>query len=88
MNNRERAIKALRFEHPDRAPRDLWTLPGVEMFCKDELEALLKKYPIDIARPPSPYGPVVTENPIRLWIRQLFQAERYCEVLEDCASCC
>lgn len=36
MNSRERVIRALRFENPDRVPRDLWYLPGVEMFRKKE----------------------------------------------------
>jgi hypothetical protein len=28
MSSRERVYKALRFEKPDRVPRDLWALPG------------------------------------------------------------
>lgn len=47
MTSRERVIRALRFENPDRVPRDLWYLPGVEMFRKKELEEVLKKYPTD-----------------------------------------
>jgi len=50
-------IKALRFERPDRAPRQLWTLPGVEMFRRDELQRLLTAYPEDIAAPTFSYGP-------------------------------
>jgi hypothetical protein len=50
-------IKALRFAHPDRAPRQLWTLPGIEMFRRDELETLLAQYPEDIAAPMFAYGP-------------------------------
>ncbi len=57
MNSRERVIRALRFEQPDRAPRDLWYLPGTEMFHKDQLDEILQRYPVDIARPPAPYGP-------------------------------
>jgi hypothetical protein len=44
MTSRERVIRALSFGYPDRVPRDLWYLPG-EMFRKDELEEVLKKYP-------------------------------------------
>ncbi len=56
LTGRERMIKALRFEHPDRAPRQLWTLPGIEMFRRDELETLLAQYPQDIAAPVFSYG--------------------------------
>jgi uroporphyrinogen decarboxylase len=49
-------IRTLRFEHPDRAPRDLWALPGIEMYRKDELDAMLDRYPLDITRPRVQYG--------------------------------
>lgn len=48
MTGRERVKAALTFAQPDRAPRDLWALPYVSLFQKDELDALLKKYPMDI----------------------------------------
>lgn len=48
MNSRERVIAALTFNKPDRTPRDLWTLPYISLFRKDELEVLLDKYPMDI----------------------------------------
>jgi len=51
MTEKERVIKALEFKGPDRPPRDLWTLPAVEAFQKAEKEALLQKFPLDIARP-------------------------------------
>lgn len=57
MTSRERVIKALEFESPDRAPRHLWQLPGVEMMRNDELEELRAKYPMDISQPPEIYGP-------------------------------
>ena len=50
MDGRERVMRTLRFENPDRAPRDLWALPGIEMFRKDELEAMLDRFPLDLAR--------------------------------------
>jgi len=56
MDSRERVEKALRFYYPDRVPRELWYLPGIEMFQKDELDRLLFHYPNDIVRAPSPYG--------------------------------
>jgi len=51
VDGRERVIKTLTFDHPDRVPRDLWWLPAVEMFQKRELERLLKKFPSDIGTP-------------------------------------
>jgi uroporphyrinogen decarboxylase len=56
MNSRERVKRALRFDYPDRVPRELWYLPGVEMFQREELDRLLAHYPNDIVRAPSPYG--------------------------------
>ncbi len=57
MNSRERVIKTLRFEHPDRAPRELWYLPGIPMFRQDELNAVLERYPSDIVGAPVRLGP-------------------------------
>lgn len=56
MTSRERVIRTLRFENPDRVPRDLWYLPGVEMFRKKELEEVLNKYPPDFTAPKYRYG--------------------------------
>ncbi|MBN1286738.1 MAG: methyltransferase [Anaerolineae bacterium] len=56
MNSRERVIKTLRFERPDRAPRHLWHLPGISMFRQDELEAMQTRYPEDFAGAPIRYG--------------------------------
>ncbi|KXA89282.1 hypothetical protein AKJ62_03435 [candidate division MSBL1 archaeon SCGC-AAA259D14] len=51
MKSRERVIKTLEFDNPDRVPRDLWWLPAIEMFQEEELEALMSKYPMDITAP-------------------------------------
>ena len=51
MNSRERVLKTLRFDKPDRAPRDLWLIPAVEKTRLAELEAVREKYPIDFAFP-------------------------------------
>lgn len=48
MTGRERVLKTLRFEKVDRAPRDLWALPAVTLFQKDEFDAILEQYPLDI----------------------------------------
>lgn len=51
MTARERVIKTINFDYPDRVPRDLWWLPAVEMTQKEELENLLKRIPMDINTP-------------------------------------
>lgn len=51
MTRRERVIKAIEFNSPDRVPRDLWWLPAVEMTQKEELENLLRRIPMDIGTP-------------------------------------
>jgi len=56
VTSRERVIKTLRFEEVDRVPRDIWALPGVNMFRKQELEALHEQYPSDFAKPTFCYG--------------------------------
>jgi len=56
MTSRERARRALTFQNPDRPPRDLWWLPGAEMFRKAELDAMLERFPSDFAFPEFSYG--------------------------------
>jgi len=48
MNGRERVKAALNFSAPDRAPRDIWVLPYVPLYRKDEYDVLVQKYPSDI----------------------------------------
>ena len=57
MTSRERVIATLEFTSPDRAPRELWSLPGVAMFREAELLELLAAYPSDFAAPRYHYGP-------------------------------
>ncbi len=40
MTSRERVIKTLRFESPDRAPRQVWALPGVWFERPEEIREL------------------------------------------------
>ena len=47
MNSRERVHRAVRFEKPDRVPRDLWALPGVTEGRKAEFEAHWRRFPGD-----------------------------------------
>jgi hypothetical protein len=56
MTPRERVIRALTFNRPDRAPRDLWSLPGIGMFRSDEQEHMRELYPPDIGGPGLDYG--------------------------------
>lgn len=56
MNSRERVIRTLRFENPDRAPRHLWHLPGVSMFQNEALQAARHRYPEDITGASIQYG--------------------------------
>jgi uroporphyrinogen decarboxylase len=56
MTPRERAIRSLEFDSPDRAPRHLWTLPGVQSQRADELRAMTEMFPEDFASPPFAYG--------------------------------
>ncbi len=56
MTSRERVRKALLFQGPDRAPRDLWALAGVVNGRRDEYEAMLRKYPVDFGGPSLRYG--------------------------------
>ena len=48
MTSRERVIATLTFSNPDRAPRHLWALPYVSLFRKEELDALMADYPMDL----------------------------------------
>ncbi len=51
MNSRERVTAALTFGTPDRVPRDLWVLPYVSLFRKQELDSLLERFPLDFGKP-------------------------------------
>lgn len=50
MTSRDRVVAALKFESPDRAPRDLWVLPYTSLFRADEVAELLERYPLDVDR--------------------------------------
>lgn len=57
MTSRERVKRALRFESPDRIPRQLWILPSAYMKHGQDLVDLLQRYPVDI----NPRPPVIPE---------------------------
>lgn len=56
MTSRERVIKTLTFGKPDRAPRDLWALPGAMYQQKKDIDALIAQYPLDIGKSSSSPG--------------------------------
>ncbi|MHB0997704.1 MAG: uroporphyrinogen decarboxylase family protein [Armatimonadota bacterium] len=56
MTSRERVIKTLNFEPVDRAPRQLWALPGIPMYRNDELLEVLAEFPGDFGGPAVRYG--------------------------------
>ncbi|HSV93809.1 MAG TPA: uroporphyrinogen decarboxylase family protein [Desulfobacterales bacterium] len=56
MTPRERVVRALTFARPDRAPRDLWALPGVGMRRAAELERMKARHPSDFGGPGLGYG--------------------------------
>lgn len=51
MTGKERVKAALTHTRPDRAPRDLWALPYMSLFRKEELQEIQRAYPSDIGRP-------------------------------------
>jgi len=51
MTGRERVLRTIRFERPDRVPRDLWALPAIGMLQQDEYDAMLQRFPVDIGKP-------------------------------------
>ncbi len=57
MTSRERVLRCLNFDHPDRAPRDLWALSGVHLRRGDELSRMLDRFPVDFEAPRVKYGP-------------------------------
>ncbi|MCC6424438.1 MAG: methyltransferase [Phycisphaerales bacterium] len=50
MTSRERVIRALEFDRPDRVPRDIWMLPIVRLLCGDDtVDRFLRRWPVDMA---------------------------------------
>lgn len=70
MTSRERVIRTLEFKRPERVPRQLWKLPGIDMFRKSEVDAILEKYQEDIIIPEVFYGKGEREKGIRYLRKQ------------------
>lgn len=47
MTSKERVLRAIRFQEPDRIPIDLWCLPNVYLKHGRAVDELVKKHPID-----------------------------------------
>ncbi len=56
MTGRERVRRCLTFQNPDRPPRDLWFLPGIQQERSAELQQVLDRFPVDVTSPPARYG--------------------------------
>jgi uroporphyrinogen decarboxylase len=56
MNSRERVRKALKFERPDRAPRELWIVAATDMLRSAEVDGVLRQFPPDITYPSAEGG--------------------------------
>lgn len=57
MTPREIVTRCLRFEHPQRLPRDLWVLPWAANHYPEAVAELARRFPSDFAGPPSVYRP-------------------------------
>ena len=60
MTSRERVCRALRFETPDRIPRQLWVLPAAYLTHGWDLVECIQRYPADI----NPRQPILPELPL------------------------
>ena len=56
---REHVLRSLRFEHPERLPRDLWTLPWAGLHHPETVAELERRYPSDFATTQYFYRPSV-----------------------------
>ena len=50
--SRERVIQTLNFDHPDRIPRDMWTLPWAHTHYPASVEQIRQEFPMDITSAP------------------------------------
>jgi uroporphyrinogen decarboxylase len=57
QTSRERVTRCLRFEYPDRVPRDLWTLPWATNRFPETLETMRRRFPTDFGGPANVYLP-------------------------------
>ena len=63
MTSRERVLRCLEFDHPDRVPRDLWELPIARMgLGQAAVDGLRRRFPGDIDGPGVPAPAQLTEG--------------------------
>lgn len=55
--SRELVTKCLTFDHPERIPRDLWTLPWATTRFPDALQRMQDRFPSDFSGPAGVYRP-------------------------------
>ena len=55
MDSKERVLRTLEFNNPDRLPVDLWILPAARMEYGDKLEELLDSHERDIVSLVGPF---------------------------------
>lgn len=56
MTSRERVNLTLNHQPVDRAPRELWALPGIPWFHNEQFQQVLQAYPADFGGPSVRYG--------------------------------
>ena len=57
QTSRDLVKRALRFETPERIPRQLWALPWAREHHPDTLAGVERDFPSDFSGPASPYAP-------------------------------
>ena len=57
QTSREIVTRCLKFQHPERMPRDLWTLPWAETHCADAVAEIRRRFPSDFGGTPAVYRP-------------------------------
>lgn len=62
MNSKERVLRTLEFNSPDRLPLDIWVLPAAKMEYGEKLEALMSKHSFDIASLTGPFDHAFTPD--------------------------
>lgn len=72
-------IRTLEFKTPDRIPRNLWTVAGIGMFRKQDLDEVLALYPEDILIPDGIYGKGKEERGIPYRRGEIWVDEWGCE---------
>ena len=55
QSSREIVTRCLKFESPERIPRDMWTMTWAEIHYPEELAAIKERFPSDMTGPPDVY---------------------------------